>query len=315
MKQPTSPQDKLRTRIEGVDPIGFAEEAADILRSAWRPPCIAYPADYIRFQCGFPTPFAPFAFAAWKGERAVAFVAAVGRKSSVGEIYVSSFLSLRPGTVASVSVAILRAQIRASRHLNRPVLFFAQRASAGEYLLGAIETLGLTKTLIGEYREHSAVPGPIPDGIQVSELPPDDWGRETERFRRSSLLSPVFDPETLAHFQRDPLGRRFLCARRGDEILATAMAAKTPIVTATGKSWIPVLQYVRLSRQQPEPLAALVAAAADPAVPVVAVSNPSSLDPAVVKAGLRATGTSFSVYICANGCELPPLTGTEFENV
>ena len=36
-------------------------------------------------------------------------------------------------------------------------------------------------------------------------------------------------------------------------------------------------------------------------------------EPESVKAGLRATGTVFSAYICPNGCELPPLTGTEFE--
>jgi hypothetical protein len=243
----------------------------------------------------------------------VAFVAAVGRKSSLGDIYLSSFLSLRPDNVASLSVTILRAQVRAAGHLKRPVLFFAQPGSAGEYLLGVIETLGLTRTLIGEYRVHSAIPGAVPNGIQVSELPLDEWGREAERLRRSSLLSPVFDAETLAHFKGYSSGHRFLCARRGEEILATAMAAKAHMVTMTKDAWIPALHYVRLNRQEPEPLAALVAAAADPAVPVVTVSNPTGVDPAVVKAGLRASGTVFSAYICPNGCELPPLTGTEFE--
>ena len=303
----------MRTRIESVDPIAFADDAADLFRSAQRPPCMARTADYIRFQCGFPTSLPPLGFAARRGEQALAFVAAVGRKSSLGDIYLSSFLSLRPDNIASLSVAILRVQVRAAGNLKRPVLFFAQPGSAGEYLLGAIETLGLTKTLIGEYRVHSAIPGPVPNGIQVSELPPDDWAREAEILRRSNLLSPVFDSETLAHFQRDSSGNRFLCARQGDEILATAIAAKTHMVTATGQSWTPALHYVRLNRQEPEPLAALVAAAADPAVPVVTVSNPTGVHPAVVKAGLRATGTVFSAYICPNGCELPPLTGTEFE--
>jgi len=94
-------------RIRPVDPIPFADSASALLRAAWKPPFIDYTPDYVRFQCGFPTPLPPIGIAAFDGEDPVGFVAATGRASNAGPIYLASYLALRPGTIPSLSVAIV----------------------------------------------------------------------------------------------------------------------------------------------------------------------------------------------------------------
>jgi hypothetical protein len=306
----------VRTRIESIDPVAMAHQGSDVLSAAWHPPCLAYPPAYIQFQCGFPTDRAPAAVAAWQGDTMVAFVAAAGRRTNVGDIYLSSFLALRPGTVSSVAVAVIRTQIRMILREHCPTLIFAQSGSVGEALLSAIDAMGLRRLPIGEYRVHSAFPPPMPPGLDVEELAPEAWARAMHQLRHEALLAPSFDPGTLTHFLRDPGGRRLLCVRHQGEVVAAAMRAMTEMRTAVGSSQVPALHYIRLRDQQPEPLIALFAAARDPQSPVVTVPNTSTISTAVAKAArLRATGTAFSAFLCPNGCALPEITGTECEIV
>lgn len=306
----------LRTRIEAIDPVALAEQGSEVLSAAWHPPCLMYTSDYIRFQCGFPTSRMPAAVAGWQGDRMVAFVAATGRHMNVGDMYLSSFLALRPGTVSSVAIALIRTQIRMSLRERCPTLVFAQSGSVGEALLGTIDAMGLRRIPIGEHRVHSALPPPAPAGFDVEELSPEDWVSHMDVMRDDALLAPSFDRETLAHFLRDPGKRRLLGVRHDGEIVAAAMGATTNMRTATTCARVPALHYIRLKRQEPEPLIALFAAARDPESPVVTVPNTSTISPAVAKAArLRATGTVFSAFLCANDCPVPNVSGTECEIV
>jgi hypothetical protein len=306
----------VKTRIEGIDPVAMAHEGSDVLSAAWHPPCLAYSPAYIQFQCGFPTNRAPAAVAAWQGDTMVAFVAAACRRTNVGDMYLSSFLALRPGTVSSVAIAVIRTQIRLTLRERCPTLVFAQSGSVGEALLGAIDAMGLRRIALGEHRVHSAFPPQAPAGFDVEELPPEAWAREMHQMRDDTLLAPSFERETLAHFLRGPGGRRLLCVRHRGHIVAAAMSAMTEMRTSTAAARIPTLHYIRLKQQEPEPLTALLAAAHDPQSPVVTVPNTCTISPAVAKAAkLRATGAAFSAFLCPNNCTVPDIRGTECEIV
>lgn len=305
-----------RIRIEGADPVALAQQGSELLSAAWQPPCLAYTPGYLRFQCGFPTGRAPAAVAAWRGDTMVAFVAATGRRTNIGDMYLSSFLALRPGTISSVALAVIRTQIRTGLRGRCPTLVFAQSGSVGEALLEAIDTMGLRRLPIGEHRVHSALPPEAPAGFDVEEVSPEAWANEMHLMRNDALLAPSFDAETLAHFLSDPGGRRLLCVRHQGEIVAAAMGAATEMRTPAACMRVPALHYIRLKRQAPEPLVALFAAVRDPQSPVVTVPNTSTIAPAVAKAArLRATGAAFSAWVCTNNCTIPDIRGTEWEIV
>jgi hypothetical protein len=306
-----------RLSIQPVDPIAFAEEGSAILRAAWRPPCLDYSPEYLRFHCGFPTTLAPVALAAFQGGAPIGFVAATGRRSALGELYLSSFLSVRPGSAPSVSIAMVRQQARALQRSGRPWLVFAQVGSIGDQLLACIDSLGIERVPLGEYRVHSAIPRAAAGDVRVEELAPEAWGVEADRLRDGSLLAPSFDAGTLRHFASDPGGRRFVRARDADgRVVATAMLGHTRSLTATGVDRVPALHCVRLAEQRPEPLAAMLAFAKDAACPVVLVPNAVGIDPPVARAaGVRAAGAVFAAYICPLEQALPPFRGTELEIV
>lgn len=299
-----------------VDPVAFADNASAILRSAWRPPCLEYTPEYLRYQFGFPNSCRSVGVSAWEGEDPVGFVGAAPRDSNIGEVYLSSFLAVRSGALPSVSVGMIRVECREVLKQRRPTLVFAQVASVGEYLLRAAETLGLSRYPIGEYRVHSALPRAVSAGFAVHEEAPDVWAREADLLRDDSLLSPIFDSANLAHFRSEPCGRTFVTARHEGIVQAVAMLGWTQMLTTSGRSRIPALHYVRLRGDNPEALGALIAHAAAPEQQVVSVPNTVRISPTVAKAaGLRATGSVFGAYLCPNYCTVPSVRATEFEIV
>lgn len=307
----------LRPQIRRVDPLGAANAASAILNLAWRPPSLHYSPEYLRFHCGFPTALAPVSLAAYQGDEMVGFVAATGRRSSVGEVYLSSFLSLRPGSTPSLPIAMVRQETRLLREAGRPSLIFAQVGSIGEYLLKCIDSLRIERLPLGEYRVHTAMPRGDVIGVHVEEAAPSAWAAEAERLRDPALLSPRFDDETVRHFVGDPAGRRFLWARdEAGAIVAVAMQGVTATATATGVDRIPTLHYVRLAEQRPDALKALLGFAKGDAHPIVIVPNAAGISQPVARAaGVRAAGSAFAAYLCPFGAELPPLRGAEFEIV
>jgi hypothetical protein len=306
----------LRLQIRRVDPISFAAEASEILKCAWRPPCIDYTPEYLRFQCGFPTRLDPVALAAYQGDEALGFVAATGRNSNIGDIYHSSFLSFRPGSLSSLPLVLLRSEIKTIQKSGRPVLLFAEVGSIGQSLLKCIESIGMKQVSLGEYRIHAAVPKSAALSMRVKQVPMAEWARDAQRMSDDSLLSPVFDSANLQHFVKDPGGRKFLSVIAGGKVIAVAMQGYTPTVTATGNSQIPALHYVRLGEQRAEALMALLEFAKDASNPVVTVPNVAGISQNIARAaGLRATGSAFAAYLHPNDNNLPPFRGTDFEIV
>lgn len=303
-------------QVRSVDPMAFADEASMVLRSAWRPPCLDYTPEYLRFQLGFPSSLSSIGVAAWQGAEPVGFVAATGRRTNLGDLYLSSFLSLRPGTVSSVALALVRTEIREVLRSARPMLVFAEVGSVGEYLLRTLEILGLSKYQIGEYRVHSALPIQPPEGYVVTSVTAGQWFAAADTMRDDTLLSPAFDTPTLLQFASAPGRRKFLVVSRDGVPLIVAMLGLTEMSTQSGTCRVPALHYVRMSTEDPDALVALVGAANESAGTVVTVPNTVGIPPEVARAArLRATGAVFAAYLCPNNSSLPPVRGTEFEIV
>ena len=73
--------------IEIVNPSDHAGPAAQLLRCAWRPPCLYYTADYVRWQLRFPSSHSARAVAAWEGGEMVGFAGLTPRREEVAAAF------------------------------------------------------------------------------------------------------------------------------------------------------------------------------------------------------------------------------------
>ena len=290
------------------------ETASEILGAAWKPPCLEYSVEYLRWQFGFPSDLEPIALAAYQDNQPVAFVAATGRRTNAGSVYMSSFMSILPGTVSSVAIGIIRQQSRALKMAGAPTVVFAQKGSVGEQLLGVGDTVGLKRYTLGEYRIHASAPRQQPTEVVVRRVPVLEWLEAFDALRKQDLLSLEFDEPTLRHLERDPFGREFLVAHKDDRPQAVAMLSETRSLTVQGKQSTPTLHYVRLRDDDPAPLSALLHYASARG-PVVNVPNVAAIPAEIRKAvGLRATPSVFCGYVTT--CFAPlEFTATELEIV
>src|SRR5947208_5095834 len=197
-------------RIVPVALAHFTQTASDILRSAWKPPCIDYSPEYLGWQFGFPSDLPPIALAAYVEDRPVAFVAATGRITNAGPVYMSSFMSMVPGTPSPVAIALVRQQQRALKQSGVPTVVFAQKGSVGEQLLAVGQTVGLHWNPLGEFRVHAAIPRAQPSCIDVRTVSPGEWVTIADSLPDDDLLSLRFDGPTLRHLEADPFRREFL---------------------------------------------------------------------------------------------------------
>jgi hypothetical protein len=304
-------------QIRRVNPVAFATEASTILKAAWQPPSLDYTPEYVQFQCSFPSVLDPVGVAIFEEQNPLGFIAATGRNSNAGELYLSSFLAVLPGSHPASAIMLIRHETQIIQETGRPVFMFVQAGSVGEKLLKCRDSLGMRRVSLGEYRVHAAVPKPSMSKARVRRVPPDEWSVEANRFRDDSLLGPAFTPADMQHFCKDPQGRQFLMAvDEHGQVIATAMRAFTSSVTVTGVMQIPSLHYVRLADQRPDGLAALLAFAEHPASPVVTVPNMAGITSTVAKAvHLRATPSVFVAYLSYSTADAPPFRGTDFEIV
>jgi hypothetical protein len=316
--QPQPPAARHGMQIQSVDPIGFADEASAILKTAWQPPCVDYTPEYLRFHCSFPTSLAPVALTAFDGDEAVGYIAATGRSSNIGELYLGSFLGARPGTPSMLSVALQRQHLRTiTKQLSKPLLAFTYFESVGDYLVRSCNFAGVKRIPLGEYRMHATVPRGQSSGIGIRQVSPADWAEAAKTFSDDELLlSPQFDAATVQHMAKDPAGRQFLTAVDGDTLVGVCVRAVTPTLTANGVENFPVLHYIRLLDGHADALKALLWHAKDPAIPLVTVTNMIRVPPATAKAaGLRATASAFAAYLLSADDRTPSFRGTEFEIV
>jgi hypothetical protein len=300
--------------IMPVDLRDFTPTAGEILRAAWKPPCLDYSDEYLRWQFEFPTDLKPVALTGYYEGSAVAFVAATGRNTNAGPMYMSSFMSLVPGAPSSLAISMIRQQSRALRDSGLPTVVFAQRGSIGERLLAVGDTVGLKRISLGEYRVHVAAPRNPPADVDVQAVNSAAWLRVCDSFADHDVLSLSFDEDTLRHLEADPFGREFLVATRADEPAGSAMLSETRSVSGSGIQVIPTLHCIRLRNGDPEALSALLFYARKRG-PVINVPNASSIPDQTRKAaGLRANPAAFVGCISTSG-EPQMFRGTDLEIV
>ncbi len=306
-------RERARIRIEVRDANGAA---ADIgvrgLRKAWQPPCLHYTPEFVRFQSSYPSSVPSCAWITWSGDEPVAFVAAMGRETTVGPMYLSSFYCALPG-YGAIAPGILRSEVIALKESRVPCLVFAAEGSVGESIMWQAERFGRPNVKIGTHRVHMAAPRPMPERFEVVDLSPNEWALYADEFRTKEpgLLSPVFTPATLEHMAADPHGRRFVAAVTGGEVAGVAVLSNTHTLAQDGSVQIlPTLNYVRLRRPLPHALSALICSAGGP---LVTIPNTSGLDGATLRAArARATPASFTAVMAGSPCEI---TATDFEVV
>jgi hypothetical protein len=300
--------------ITAVDLRTFTPTASEILRAAWKPPCLDYSLEYLAWQFGFPSDLAPVALAAYQNDQPVAFVAATGRMTNAGQVYMSSFMSILPGTPSSIAIGIIRQQSRLLKASGAPTVIFAQKESVGEQLLAVGETVGLRCYPLGEYRIHASASNLRSGNATAARVSAREWSDPANSLQNNELLSMNFDESTLHHLEADPFGREFLISRRNGRPDGVAMLSETRSLTPTGKQSTPTLHYVRLRDDDPDLLIALLDYARGRG-PVVNVPNVTRIPVATRKAaGLRATPSIFTGHVST---ALSPLefAATEFEIV
>ncbi len=292
----------------------FRPTASEILRAAWKPPCLDYSQEYLAWQFGFPTDLEPVALAVYHDDKPVAFVAATGRLTNAGPVYMSSFMSILPGTPSSAAIGIIRQQSRMLKDSGLPTIVFAQKGSVGEQLLAVGETVGLKRYPLGEYRVYAAAPRVQPDNVDVAVVSSSEWQDAANLLQDNDALSLSFDPANLRHLEADPFGREFLVARKKGRCEAVGMLSETRSITPTGKQSTPTLHYVRVRGEDPDPLSALLFYARGRGA-VVNVPNVTRISGDLRKAvGLRATPSVFTGHVVTASAPLR-LKGSELEIV
>jgi hypothetical protein len=318
-------------RIERVHPAEFAGIASEILRSAWKPPCLDYSAEYVRWQLSFPSPLPPIALMAFQDSTPVGFVAATGRRMRINEksldVYLSSFLSVKPGiNLPSLAMTLVRKEGRFVVESGIPLLVFAKPESSGELLLKGFESVGLKRSSVGMFRIHMAQSRPSVT-ITAKEVDGDVWLRLHHELgvSRPSQLAEDFSAASVAHHAQDPGRRRFAAAYGEDsQVKGLAILGSVRSLTAAGaKQSLPALHHVSLSphltekETQSEVLKALIELAAG-SEKIVTLPNASMIQPDVLKAaGFRSTASAFRGYIFSSDLSYPILNvdTTDFEIV
>lgn len=270
---------------------------AEVLRAAWHPPSLRYTPELIQFQMQFPASAPTFTVLA-ANEEPIAFVAAMGRDSTIGPIHLSSFYSVVPGHPSSVAISLVRRELTEMKRIGVPALVFAAAGSTGDDMVRASEIFGRPHVRLKDCRIHMALRRPMPEGFQVDDIDPDKWARYAANLDHHdpSVLSLAFTPETMRHMTRDPLGRRFLAATYDGEVAAVAMLTHTESIQRDGAlQFLTNLSYIRLRDHSADALSALIAA---PELDVITLPNVIGLPPEVLKsAKVRATPASFNAYI------------------
>jgi len=286
--------------------------------AAWQPPSLYYGPEYVRVQCRFPTSLPLIGLAMFRGKEPIGFIAAMGRSSTAGELYLSSLLSFVPGTDPILPIVLVRRENRMIEQLGKRVLLFTRTGSPGEALVRSRASSRRKCVSLGQLRLHASSGVQQASTICIREVKPDTWGIEADRLRDSELLSPALNLPDLQHFGGDPHGgRRFLLATNDSgHVLATAMLGFTQSAEHGEIRAVPSLHYVRLAEQRPEPLRGLLAYARNESSPVVLVPNTTTIESGLARAaGLRGIPTVYTAHLCTDAADAISVRGTEFEIV
>jgi hypothetical protein len=294
--------------VDRVDPLEFSSEAAAILREAWSAPCLDYRDDILRWRFDAPSSQAtPVGFAAFAGNRAIAFTGAMGARFRIGgsatDGYLLSFCSTRPDSRSSTAVVpLLRAEARMCKSAQLPCLVFAKPGSAGEAILSVLDAVGLKRHNLGQYVTHMGMSQACSAGYSVEPTTPERWAELYNSLPPSAdnLMTADVTPKWAAHQTADPCGRRLLvCYGPDGSTTGVAVAADTHSIGVSGRQITPALHYIRC--HDAESLRAMMhTAAGNREKVIVSAPNVRYLPESVTReAGFRATKSVFAGYLFA----------------
>ena len=323
------------TRVEEVNPAGFAEAASRLLEESWPAPHPRFSPEYLRWQLGFPGALPPLAVAAFDGAEPVGFAGATPRcvrfRGKRWDVYVVSFVAVQPAWRGrAVGEALYAAMLERVRARGAPVVTFAAPESAARrVLLRAYAAAGFTVRSLGAFAGHgylaSAASGPALEATSrggaaaaalvtrhvsdLSELTPLIAASDDSRVIRGDP-----GPDALEHARGDPRQPRgVLVYDAGGSAVAGAMLARPEVVERDGVRAITTVERVILPNPEAAPLRAVLTAAAS-AYPgaagpsVISVPNVCGIDPATLRiAGLRRLPSTFDGFCCAADARHPLL--------
>jgi len=306
----------MSPRIEIGDPVQYAAVASQILRAAWKPPCLHYSSEYLAWQFSFPSDVPKHAAIAFLENRPVGCIAVTSRRFSYAResfsAYVLSFVGVDPSASRRGIAAALYESLLEALPLDVPVFAFAEPESIGERLLlssfrrAAFRHHPLQACRAVGYLRRSTASATA--GLFVQEtMTYDEFASLGRSSAAQDLIQTDITREHWHHYRDDPRGRVMVAVRNADgNLIGTAMLVAAETVSSDGVQRVPMLEGVTLSDPRPDALSALFRFAAGRSQPgaIVVASNLSYIDAAVVKAaGPRALPSSFSAHVFVRGEE------------
>jgi GNAT superfamily N-acetyltransferase len=300
-----------------VDGVGFAAEAASLLRFAWPKPALHYSREYLHWQLAFPGPWPAPAVAAFHGSRTVGFAGATHRRVRIGvaamEAIVVSFVAVDPQfRKEGIGAGLYQRLLRMLSEGGAPILTYAQSGSGGERAIErAYPEAGFSLQAVGAY--------PIYGCLARPDAPPSSWRLAPEP--DLSVLRRIIDScarsERLIwsdpseaqwkHYRSDPRERALLLRQEPDDTLSgAAWIVRAEHAGVRGIDYITSIESVWVDRSRGDALGGLGAAAAQlwPGAgsrpEVIQAPSLCGFEPATLKpAGFRQVAPPFQGYAAA----------------
>ena len=297
--------------LETIHPLNLADPASQILRDSWKPPCLWYSPEYLRWQFRFSGSAAAIGVAAFDDEEPVGFCAVVPRWMRVGPdrigVHLLSFLAVRPvWRGRSLAMAIYRSLIETLRETGGPIVAFVEPETVAEQVLFRnFEDAGYRRRSLGKCRTYAYLARPE-RGIIAASAEEADEGEFLEAM--ALCLAPEIlwnDPglDQLTHYRQDPRGRVLVVIRDPARLpIGAAMVVLSEVTTPHGLEYVPMIDSVYLPDPSADALKALLRFAgqhwADRSTStVVTAPNLQGIDPGLLRTvGLRATQSCFHSY-------------------
>jgi GNAT superfamily N-acetyltransferase len=314
----------MQKRIEMVDPLRAAENAGAVLRAAWKPPCLHYSTEYLKWQFAFPGVLPPAVVTAYDGDTAVGCAAVTPRRFIFAGThvyaYVLSFVAVHPSAQGHGIAGGLYETLLDTIPQSTPVVAFAQPESKGEaLLLRSFNRASFQHKQLRSCRATARLPRPGDDSSQVCATDGLDFVEYDSTFSGTdpTILWNAPSAEQWEHYLADPRGRSFMIVRdSGGASIGAAMAVCAEIVSNDGVQQVPMLESVCLSRSSADGLRAAFAHAQlkGPAHAAVMASNLSQFDEALPRAaGARALPSIFHAYLFTRGAPMLPASAVNIE--
>jgi GNAT superfamily N-acetyltransferase len=324
--EPVAAEPRAKTvRCSEVDPCSHASAAAEVLRTAWAPPCLLYSDPYVKWQLTFPGPVPSRAVVATDGARAVGFVALIPRSIRVEDrvvaVYVLSFFAVHPDFCgAGVGARMARLILKTC---DRPVLTYAEVSSASERALAASAlSRGWMFKRIAEVRTYgfAGARGNRDAPALARQVTVREFLAALEGCTSAAVAWSRPTLEQVEHYAADPRGSCLAIVQGPNHrTLGGALIVRSQVITAHGTESVPSLDAVFLHGTPAPALAALAALARDhwPAggASVVTAPNLHTVPPdAIRRAGFRATRSAFNLAIMGDESDpIVSLTATNLE--